>query len=102
MTGSKEELEDMEMFSEIDQDDSQLLLAEHQVLVATGGAQVKPTEVQRMDQHEVPKKSAGSNHIFQEMAVVRKRLGFDEQDFRERCHRSSMEISQQFKGTPVA
>lgn len=38
-----------------------------------------------------------SNHIFHEMAIVKRRIDFDEQDFRERCHSACLGLSQEYK-----
>lgn len=43
----------------------------------------------------------GSKHVLHEMAIVKSRLGFDEQAFREQCQRVHSELSQEFKGCPL-
>lgn len=43
----------------------------------------------------------GSNHILQEMTIVRSRIGFDEQAFRDRCQKIQAELCQEFKGNPL-
>lgn len=43
----------------------------------------------------------GSNHILQEMTIVRSRIGFDEQAFRDKCQKIQAELCQEFKGKPL-
>lgn len=49
------------------------------------------------DDYKQPR-SNNHGHIFQEMAIVKRRIDFDEQAFREECHLKSVELSQKFKG----
>lgn len=84
------------VFDDIDGDESQLLQAEKEV----EGASVPIITYYEL---ENPPKAGpggihGNNHMFQEMAIVKKRLGFDEQELRERIHATSNELSAEFKG----
>lgn len=40
----------------------------------------------------------GSKHILHEMSIVRSRIGFDEQVFRDKCQQVQSELCQEFKG----
>jgi hypothetical protein len=60
-------------------------------------------EAIKVEDHGVPNgyghsKANNPGHIFQEMAIVKRRIEFDEQAFREECHLKSVELSQKFKG----
>lgn len=89
------ELEDVknDMFSDIDGDESQLLAADG---ILNDGFKENSNEI--IENVSKSRSSGPQSHIFQEMMVVRNRLGFDEQDFRDRVQLSSSEISQEFKG----
>jgi len=86
------------MFDELQGDETQLLMAENPY-------EMENAAIQNYQVHEPAspgkndKQPGSSSHLFQEMAVVRSRLNFDEQEFRESVHQISSEISQEFKGT---
>ncbi len=42
--------------------------------------------------------TGGAKHILQEMSIVKNRLGFDEQAFRDHCQKMQSELCQEFKG----
>jgi len=84
-----------ELFQELDGEEYQLLKAESAVLY---GADMLEIDLRKPEKSPEDLPKSASNHVFQEMAVVRSRLDFDEQEFRERCHTCSVEVSQKFKG----
>jgi hypothetical protein len=47
-----------------------------------------------------PTKKGNNDLIYQEMQVVKKLLGFDEQDFRQKCHALNIELNKHIKGKP--
>lgn len=62
-----------------------------------------PVDPIKVEDHDVPNdyehlRSNNPGHIFQEMTIVKRRIEFDEQAFREECHLKSVELSQKFKG----
>lgn len=86
--------ENEDLLIDIDNDDSQLRMAEK--LAMENQDLLSEQQVHDMNQHS--SKPAASGHLFQEMMVVKTRLDFDEQEFRQRVHESSMRVSQEFKG----
>lgn len=93
--GDQGVFENEDLLIDIDNDDSQLRMAEKAVMQH----QDLLTEQQVHDMNQTPAKPSASGHLFQEMMVVKTRLDFDEQEFRQRVHESSMKVSQEFKGT---
>lgn len=88
------EFQNDDVLPDIDNDDSQLLMAENIVIE---NQELVP-EQQVHDMTTPTSKTSASGHLFQEMMVVKTRLDFDEQEFRQRVHESSMRVSQEFKG----
>ncbi len=83
-------------FPDIEGDESQLLEAEDEVM------QLKVQKaLYTNDEQESNARHRETPHIFHEIAVVKSRLDFDEQEFRDKCHALSLEASQGFKGILV-
>ena len=65
--------------------------------VSPGSSNVSPSEPNR--QWMTIGDMGTSKHIFQEMSIVKSRIGFDEQEFREQCQRVQTMLTSEFKGT---
>lgn len=96
-----------DIFSEID-DNTDSKLSKHDPNTAatedeTRSELYRASDMIKQGDHGVPNdydqaRSNNPGHIFQEMALVKSRIDFDEQAFREQCHLKSVELSQKFKG----
>ncbi|PJF18016.1 hypothetical protein PSACC_02183 [Paramicrosporidium saccamoebae] len=53
--------------------------------------------VEKRDQWESNSNVGGSKHILHEMSIVKSRIGFSEQQFRDKCQKLQSELCQEFK-----